>query len=56
MTFPSDPRQDAYAEQRFYHTTLFRAWFREWSDYEAVWLRVICEPEDIKDVHSDRTA
>jgi hypothetical protein len=47
----NEHKQEAYARQRWDHTSLFRAWFRAWSDYEALWNRIMLEPEDIEDVH-----
>jgi hypothetical protein len=47
MTFPSDPRQEAYARRRFDYTELFRAWFRDWSAYEVMWQRIMLETEDV---------
>jgi hypothetical protein len=46
-----DPRQERYAQQRFEYTSVFRAWFREKSEYEVMWLHMMLEPEDIEDVH-----
>ena len=50
MTFRSegeDPRQERYAQERFDYTSLFRVWFRAWSDYEVMWSRIMTETPDV---------
>lgn len=41
-----DPRQEAYADYRLFYTSMFRAWFRAWSDYEAMWWRIMLEERE----------
>jgi hypothetical protein len=43
----NEHKQEAYAQWRFDYTSLFRAWFRDWSEYEALWHHIMLETPDV---------